>query len=124
VSELRTIGAVALGGAAGALLRWGLGELAPDGPGFPATTFAINVAGSFLLAVLLATAAVRRRPVLRAGLGPGVLGGFTTLSAYAEQTRALLADDRVATAGAYVLGTVVACVLAVALGTRIGGERR
>ena len=34
--------AVALGGAVGALLRWSLGELVPDGTGFPWTTFGID----------------------------------------------------------------------------------
>ena len=85
---------MALGGALGALLRWGLGEAVPDGAGFPWTTFAINVAGSFVLALLPALRGVRRSRAAGAGLGPGVLGGFTTLSAYAEQTRALLADGR------------------------------
>jgi fluoride exporter len=118
----RTLGAVALGGACGALLRWGLGELVADGDAFPWTTFAINVSGSFLLAVVLGTAAVRRRPVLQAGLGPGLLGGYTTLSAWAEQSRALLADGRTAIAAAYVAGSVVACVVAVALGRRVGAR--
>jgi len=106
---------VAVGGALGAVLRWWLGEVFPDDTGFPWTTFAINVTGAGLLAALPAVAAVRRRPGLAAALGPGVLGGYTTLSAYSEQTRALLADDRLATGAAYVLGTLVACVAVVAV---------
>lgn len=116
----RAVGAVALGGAAGAVLRWGLGELVPDGGGFPWTTFAINVSGSFLLAVALAAPAVRRRPVLQAGLGPGVLGGYTTLSTWSEQSRALLAEGSTAIALAYVAATILACVAAVALAARLG----
>lgn len=111
----RLLLAVALGGAAGAVLRWLLGEAVPTGRGFPWTTFGINVIGSFLLALLPAVAAVRRRPTLVAGLGPGLLGGFTTLSAYAEESRALWADGDGPVAGAYLLGTLVACVAAVAL---------
>lgn len=107
--------AVALGGALGGLLRWGVGELVPDTSSFPWTTMAINVLGSLLLALLPAFAAVRRSPTLAAGLGPGVLGGFTTLSAYAEQTRALVGDDRVSPALAYLLLTLAACVAAVVL---------
>lgn len=118
----RAIGAVAMGGAAGAVLRWGLGELVPDGAGFPWTTFAINVSGSFLLAVALGLSAVRRRPLLQVGLGPGVLGGYTTLSAWAEQSRALLDDGRLATALAYLAGTALVCVLAVVLGSRLGAR--
>jgi CrcB protein len=105
--------AVAAGGLLGALLRWGLGVLVPDAGGFPWTTFGINVSGSFLLAALPAVAAVRRHPVLPVFLGTGVLGGFTTLSTYAEQGRALLADGRTGLALAYLLGTVAACLAAV-----------
>jgi CrcB protein len=47
-----------------------------------------------------------------------VLGGFTTLSAYSEQTRALVEDDAVATAGLYVVGTIAACLAVVALADR------
>jgi len=107
--------AVALGGAVGGTLRWWLGDLAPDGGGFPWTTFAINVSGSLALALLPALALVRRRPALAAGLGPGLLGGYTTLSTYAEQGRALLDDGRVVLAAAYLLGTLAACLVAVTL---------
>ena len=114
----RLVAAVAIGGALGALARWGLGELAPDGTGFPWTTFAINVSGSFLLAMLPAFFVVRRSPVLAAGLGTGVLGGYTTLSTYSEQTRALLAAGDAGLAAAYLLGTLGACLAAVALAHR------
>jgi CrcB protein len=110
-----TVLAVALGGAAGGTLRWWLGDLVPDGSGFPWTTFAINVSGSLSLALLPALAAVRGRPRLAAGLGPGLLGGYTTLSTYAEQGRALLADGRSGLAAAYLLGTLAACLVAVTL---------
>ncbi|MFB9312271.1 fluoride efflux transporter FluC [Nocardioides plantarum] len=111
----RLLGCVAAGGAVGAVLRWSTGELVPDGSGFAWTTFAINVTGSFLLALLPALAVVRRSPAWAAALGPGVLGGFTTLSAYSERTRALLADDRVAVAAGYAAGTLVACLAVIAL---------
>jgi CrcB protein len=111
--------AVALGGALGAVLRWALGDAVPDGAGFPWTTFAINVTGSLVLAGLPAFDAVRRRQVLAAALGPGLLGGYTTLSAYSEQTRALLADGQTATALLYLLGTLAACLVAVAAVSRL-----
>jgi CrcB protein len=109
----RLLLAASVGGAVGALLRYLLGELAPDGSGFPWTTFAINVVGSLLLALLPALAAVRRHRVAAVALGPGVLGGFTTLSAYAEQSRALLANGETLVAASYLLGTLFACLLAV-----------
>lgn len=111
---------VALGGAAGATLRYALDTWAPTPTGsFPWTTFAINVVGSFLLALLPALAVVRRSHLLPPLFGPGVLGGFTSLSAVSEQTRALLADDRVALAAAYSVSTLVACLLVVALADRL-----
>ncbi len=110
---------MALGGAVGALLRWWLGEAVGDGAGFPWATFSINVSGSLALALLPALGAVRRRPALAAGLGPGLLGGYTTLSAYAEQSRELLASGESLTAMAYVVGTLAACLVAVALASRL-----
>lgn len=115
----REYAAVAVGGAVGALLRWSLSV--PAGDGFPWSTFAINVLGSLLLAV--AVGLVREGSLLRAGLGPGLMGGFTTFSAYAGETRALVADDHVVLAAAYVGGTLGACLLAVALATRLVGRR-
>jgi fluoride exporter len=112
--------AVAIGGAVGACARWWLGTSFPaSGATFPWTTFAINLSGSVLLALLPAVAAVRRHPVLPAVLGTGVLGGFTTLSAYSEETRVLLAAGHTGLASAYVLGTLAACLLGVAVAERL-----
>jgi CrcB protein len=113
------VAVVALGGALGAVARYALTEAFPDpSGGFPWTIFAVNVAGCFLLALLPGLAVVRRRPLLPPLLGAGVLGGFTTLSAYAEQTRALVDTGHVPTAAAYVVGTLAACLLAVAVAAR------
>lgn len=111
----RLLLAVAVGGALGALGRWGLGTLLPDGSGFPWTTFAVNVAGCFLLALLPAADVVRRHILLPPLLGTGALGGFTTLSTYAEQGRGLLAGGQEWLALTYLAGTLVACVAAVLL---------
>lgn len=109
----RLVAAVAAGGAAGAVLRHLLTAWQPDGGGFPATTFAINAVGTAVLALLTVLPRVRRSPTWTAALGPGVTGGFTTLSAYGEQTRALLADGALAVAATYALATVAACCLVV-----------
>jgi fluoride exporter len=119
---ISAVAAVAAGGAAGAVLRHLLGDAFPT-DGFPWTTFAINISGSFLLALLPALDVVRRRPSIAAALGPGLLGGYTTLSAYTEESRVLLADGRVAVAAAYVVGTLVSCLLAVALAERLCAQR-
>jgi CrcB protein len=111
----RLLLAVASGGAAGAVLRYLCGEVVPDGTGFPWTTFAINVVGCTLLAGLELLPIARRSATWAAGLGPGLLGGFTTLSATSEQGRSLLADGDTALASGYLLGTLAACLVAVTL---------
>ncbi len=113
-----TVAAVAGGGAAGAVLRHLLDDAFP-GDALGWATFTVNVSGSFLLALLPALAVVRRHPLLPPALGPGVLGGYTTLSAYSEESRALLAEGRLGPAVLYVVGTLVACVAAVALADRV-----
>jgi CrcB protein len=114
------VAAVAVGGAAGAVARWALELWHPASAGqFPWTTFAINVAGSLLLALLPASSWVRRHQVLPPALGTGVLGGFTTLSTFSEETRALVAGGHTGLASAYVVGSVGACLLAVALLDRL-----
>jgi CrcB protein len=117
------LGAVAVGGAAGALLRLATTTLVPDPRGgFPWTVFAINVVGCLLLATLPHLAPVRRHPLLPPLLGTGVLGGFTTLSTYAEQARALVDDGRPGLAASYVVGTLAACLLAVLAVDRLAGR--
>lgn len=114
-----TVGVVAVGGAIGASARYGLTVWFPDaGSGFPWITFTINLVGSFLLALLPALAVVRRNPHLPPFLGTGILGGFTTLSAYSEQARGLVAAGSVGLAGTYVIGTLLACLGAVAIADR------
>ena len=115
----RALGAVGSGGALGALLRWWLGEVVPDGGGFPWTTFAVNVTGSAVLALLPALGSVRARPRVVLFLGPGLLGGYTTLSAYSEQSRALLAAGDGALALTYLVGTLAACLAAVAVASHL-----
>jgi CrcB protein len=111
----RLILAVAAGGAVGSVLRWACGEAVADGSGFPWTTFTINVIGCALLAALELLPLARGSETWAAALGPGVLGGFTTLSAASEQARQLLDDGRTALAGSYVLGTLAAALVAVNL---------
>jgi len=116
--HLTVLLAVAVGGALGACARYGLTTWFEQGPGFPWTTFAVNVSGSFLLALLPGIPAVRRQPLLPPLLGTGVLGGYTTLSAWSEESRALVADGSAGLAALYVAGTLAACLAAVALADR------
>lgn len=109
---------VAVGGALGALLRLGVDTAAPDSL-FPWPTLGINVVGAFVLAVLPALPAVRRSPGLALALGPGVLGGFTTVSAWAGQVRALAADGHHGLAGLCLVATLAAGLGAAALGRHL-----
>ena len=107
---------VAVGGAVGAVLRWTLGTVTPDGSGFPWTTFAINVVGCLALGLLPLVDGRDHRVTLL--LGPGVLGGFTTVSTYADQARALVAAGDLGLAGTYV-----GCTLGAGLGAAVLGRR-
>ena len=116
---------VALGGALGSLGRWGLGEaLGGSGSSFPWATFVENVSGSFALGVLVVVLLERwpQSRYLRPFLGVGILGGFTTFSTYALDLRTLVAADRLALAATYLLGTLLAGLLAAWLG--IAAARR
>jgi fluoride exporter len=121
----RLVAAVAVGGALGALARWAITVAFPTANHeFPWTIFGINVAGSLVLALLPAVAAVRRNRELAVALGPGVLGGFTTLSTYSEQTRALVDAGEAGTALFYAVGTLAACLAAVSVASRFRAEGR
>ena len=122
----RGVALTAVGGALGALARWGLEERFPShGTAFPWTTFAINVLGSGLLALLGATPAVRRRPALPVLLGTGVLGGFTTMSTASVDTVRLLDAGATGTGLVYALGTLAAALLLAGAVARLDpiGER-
>jgi CrcB protein len=93
-SNVREVAAVAVGGAIGATLRWSIGTwvVGRTGPGFPWHTMLINVAGAFLIGVLMALS-VERGVVSgdwRLFLGTGVLGGFTTFSTLSYESIALM----------------------------------
>lgn len=114
--------AVAAGGALGAIARWAVAEALPHDPGgFPWSTFSVNVVGCFLIGVLMVLVVERwsHRPLARPFLGTGVLGGFTTFSTYAVDTRGLLAAGQPAVAATYLVGTLAVGLLAVVVGLRL-----
>ncbi len=118
------LAAVALGGALGSLARHLAvnGLAAWLGRAFPYGTLAVNVTGSFLMG--LALALLVQRGLLgepwRAGLMVGVLGGFTTFSAFAGETL-LLAQQRPAVALLNIGLHLALCLLAVWAGARVAG---
>ncbi|WP_292360599.1 MULTISPECIES: fluoride efflux transporter CrcB [unclassified Methylophaga] len=118
--------AIAVGGAAGALLRFAMsnGVYKILGRDFPYGTLAVNVLGSLLIGILfilliekLAVAAE-----WRAGLIVGLLGAFTTFSTFSLETFTLLEDGAFVKAGLNVLLSVVLCLLATWLGISLGRQ--
>jgi len=109
---------VSVGGATGAVGRYGVDVLLPpaDG-GFPLGTFLVNVTGCLLIGVLAGTlfhAGAHR--LLRPFVAVGVLGGFTTFSTYAVAVVEIALDGAPATAFGYLIATVAAALVAVEAG--------
>jgi CrcB protein len=121
VPEWRAWLAVGAGGLVGTELRYGLGLAFPDAAGaVPWTTLAINVAGSFVLAALTTLWMARPHTAfwLRAGLGPGLLGSFTTFSAV------VFSIDHLSRAGEHPVWLVyLGLSLLLGLGAAAGGWR-
>jgi CrcB protein len=115
---------VGLFGAAGSLLRWGLGSVlaARFAAGSFLPVLIINVVGCFAMGLLLAVLAEQgtARTPLGIGLTTGLLGGFTTYSAFAYQTWEQLEQRRTGAALANVGLTVVVCLAACAAGLTLG----
>lgn len=112
----RVVAAVAAGGVLGALGRYGAGL--GLGGGWAATLL-VNATGCLLIGVLAAAVDEARRPVARAFLGTGVLGGYTTFSAYAVDVVRLLSDGRPALALGLLAVTPLVAVAAVAAGAAV-----
>jgi len=112
---------IAVGGALGAVLRYGAVTLGARvfGTTFPWGTLAVNVIGSFLIGVAFVYVLSRADPSLRR-VAPlvmsGFLGGFTTFSAFSLETLLLIERGRLGAAMAYVGGSVALCLVAVAAG--------
>ncbi len=111
---------IGVAGAAGALARYGIG-VAVGERSFPWATLAINVVGSFVLALLLTLAIARSwSPDVVVPLGVGLLGAFTTFSTFSWDALTMGRGDRVGSATTYVLATVALGLLAAFLGFRTG----
>jgi CrcB protein len=122
IAELKTIGLVAVGGAMGSVARYLLsGVLTRDD--FPWGTAAVNIVGSFLLALLFFMSLQQGGSISadgRAFLFIGLLGGFTTTSTFTLETVAMMADSEWATASANIFANVVLCLGGAVLGRAVG----
>ena len=117
---MRTILAVAAGGACGALLRWWVaqGVYALLGRGFPFGTLVVNVSGSLVMGVVYVMFFERYDvpSEWRAALIVGFLGAFTTFSTFSLDTLALIQQGEHAKAGMNVVLSVVLCIAGCWLG--------
>lgn len=116
------LAAISVGGMLGALARYGLATAWPPRPGgFPWATFAVNVSGCLLIGVLmvLIVEVWSAHRLLRPFLGVGLLGGYTTFSAYTVEIQQLVADGAARTALAYLAGTLLAALVAVYAGMTV-----
>ncbi len=110
---------VAAGGALGSLLRFGIGRALPAAAGtIPWATLGINVLGSLALGALAGNALAQPEasPTLRAFVGVGLLGGFTTFSAFSLETITLAQSASPLRAAVYMILSVTLAVAAAALG--------
>ena len=116
---------VAAGGALGAVARYGLGltvgRLAP-GSAWPWGTFVANIIGGLLMGLLagwLALKAGAGQENIRLFTAVGVLGGFTTFSAFSLEAALMIERRELATAFVYAVGSVVISIAALFVGLMI-----
>ena len=114
--------AIAIGGALGSVLRYTLSTSIDShwGEGFPWGTLSVNLIGCFLIGILAYLAGTDGRLwgnlETRQFLITGVCGGFTTFSSFGLQTLNLMRDGDWMQAAAYVIGSIVLCLIGVWLG--------
>ena len=116
------VAAIAVGGGLGSIARYGLSVAFPAGHGFPWSIFAVNVSGCLLLGLLMVylLEVWPPRRFLRPFLAIGLLGGYTTFSTYAAGVMTLLIGHAPALADAYALTSILAALVAVWAGMKLG----
>ena len=112
--------AVALGGALGAVTRYGVGVWMSNKwvYSFPWHTFLVNISGAFLLGLFngLFMDKITVSPELKIALTVGFLGAFTTFSTFGYEAILLIKEGDILTAGLYTLSSVVIAFIGVLLG--------
>ena len=113
-----TLSQVAFGGAIGACLRYltNVGALRLFGSGFPMGTLIVNVLGSFVMGVIVVMLAKRGGNHLAPLLMTGILGGFTTFSAFSLDALTLWERGQQGLAFGYVAASVILSLAAIAAG--------
>ncbi|MEM6589988.1 MAG: fluoride efflux transporter CrcB [Pseudomonadota bacterium] len=118
---LGTLLHVALGGAIGASARYltSVGAMRLMGPGFPWGTLTVNVVGSFLMGVLVVVLAQKGGMKAAPFLMTGMLGGFTTFSAFSLDAFTLYERGQTGLAVTYVAASVLLSILAIVAGVLV-----
>ena len=117
--------AIAGGGALGTLARYGVARALVPTLGFPWDTFLVNVAGSFVLGVIVVLVVERWSPTryVRPFVAIGFCGGFTTFSTMVVQAAQLGQHHRAGVAAAYLLASLAAGLVAAAAGMGVARGR-
>jgi CrcB protein len=120
--DRRELAAIFVGGAIGAVARYGLAEALPHDAGtWPWATFIANLAGALALGYLTTRLQERLPPTAyrRPLLGTGLCGALTTFSTVQVELLQMLDDGRAALAAGYAAASIVAGVLAIAAATNL-----
>jgi len=109
---------VALGGAIGAMMRFGVGlsMLRLTGVGFPLGVLTVNIVGSFIMGAFMVFSFHRGFDHFNAFVMTGLLGGFTTFSAFSLEAFTLFERGQIIQAAIYVLLSVTVSLAALVLG--------
>ena len=108
---------IAAGGAIGAVLRYAIGEWLPND--FPWGTLTVNLIGSLLLGMLVGLSISEEMALL---LGTGLMGAFTTMSAYSVDLIKLFEDEKFGPAGGYLIATLLGCPLLAYAGWKMAAQ--
>ncbi len=115
--EPKVLALVAVGGAVGAVLRYAVGEWLPND--FPWGTLTVNLIGSLLLGVIVGLSISEEMALL---LGTGLMGAFTTMSAYSIDVIKLFEDGKFGSASGYLMATILGCPLLAYMGWKAAAQ--
>jgi CrcB protein len=111
-------GVVAVGGAIGSVLRYGVSTIQNPAVVFPYAIFIVNVSGGFLMGVVTALLALKFNvsSEVRAFFTTGILGGYTTFSTFSLESAMLIERHDYMTATSYVVGSALLSIVALFCG--------
>tara|TARA_B100001287_G_C22478453_1_gene433147 strand:- start:387 stop:761 length:375 start_codon:yes stop_codon:yes gene_type:complete len=117
---LQQVVLVAIGGSIGASLRYAISSwIAYES--FPIATISVNIVGSFILGIIaLSVSQSLISTELALFLGVGIIGSFTTMSAFSVETIEMLRDGNISSASIYVFLTFTLCPVLAWLGWLVG----